>query len=82
MLRLTLLCIAVAAACIVDDDCQLNGVCTAGACANGVCIQGATNYACMCNPGFAAAADQHSCAAVDPCANVMCWSVRTVWLTR
>jgi Calcium-binding EGF domain len=52
-------------------------ICTQGACANGVCIQGATNYACMCSPGFAAAADQHSCVAVDPCASVMCTAPST-----
>lgn len=31
-LRRAALLLAAASACVVDDDCQLNGVCTAGAC--------------------------------------------------
>jgi hypothetical protein len=41
--------------------------CQPGACANGTCIEGLTDFGCACNPGFILAPDLHSCADVDEC---------------
>lgn len=42
--------------------------CQLGACANGTCVEGLTDFGCACNAGFTLAPDLHSCADVDECA--------------
>jgi hypothetical protein len=41
--------------------------CVSGACANGQCVEGTSDYSCTCNAGFSVSADSKSCLDVDEC---------------
>jgi hypothetical protein len=45
--------------------------CQPGACANGTCVEGLSDFGCICNAGYTLAPDLHSCA-LDACLGVTC----------